>query len=34
VLHSGIYYKPGSLKAAYCREGKKALEAFCAREGI
>jgi L-2-hydroxyglutarate oxidase len=34
VLHSGIYYKPGSLKAAYCRQGKRALEAFCAREGI
>lgn len=34
VLHSGIYYKPGSLKAAYCREGKQALEAFCAEEGL
>jgi L-2-hydroxyglutarate oxidase len=34
VLHSGIYYKPGSLKAATCRAGKKALEAFCAAEGI
>jgi L-2-hydroxyglutarate oxidase len=34
VLHSGIYYKPGTLKAAYCRQGKQALEAFCAREGI
>lgn len=34
VLHSGIYYKPGSLKAANCREGKKAMEAFCAAEGI
>ena len=34
VLHSGIYYKPGTLKAAYCREGKKALEAFCASEGL
>ena len=34
VLHSGIYYKPGSLKAVNCREGKRALEEFCAGEGI
>src|SRR5947209_16416947 len=34
VLHSGIYYKPGSLKALTCRAGKKAMEAFCATEGI
>jgi L-2-hydroxyglutarate oxidase len=34
VLHSGIYYKPGSFKAATCRAGKKAMEAFCAAEGI
>ncbi|MEM8946053.1 MAG: FAD-dependent oxidoreductase, partial [Planctomycetota bacterium] len=34
VLHSGIYYKPGSLKALNCREGKRAMEEFCAREGI
>ncbi|HKP13973.1 MAG TPA: L-2-hydroxyglutarate oxidase [Blastocatellia bacterium] len=34
VLHSGIYYKPGSLKAAACRAGKRAMEAFCEREGI
>jgi L-2-hydroxyglutarate oxidase len=34
VLHSGIYYKPGSLKAVNCREGKKALEQFCAEEGV
>jgi rhamnulose-1-phosphate aldolase/alcohol dehydrogenase len=34
VLHSGIYYKPGSLKAINCREGKLALEEFCRREGI
>jgi (S)-2-hydroxyglutarate dehydrogenase len=34
VLHSGIYYKPGSLKAINCREGKKAMEEFCRREGL
>ncbi len=34
VLHSGIYYKPGSLKAINCRAGKRAMEEFCAREGI
>lgn len=34
VLHSGIYYKPGSLKAINCREGKRAMEAFCAEESI
>jgi L-2-hydroxyglutarate oxidase len=34
VLHSGIYYKPGSLKAVTCRAGKKAMEEFCAAEGI
>ncbi len=34
VLHSGIYYKPGSLKAINCRQGKKLMEEFCASEGI
>src|SRR5688572_30328067 len=34
VLHSGIYYKPGSLKAKNCREGKLAMEKFCRAEGI
>ena len=34
VLHTGVYYKPGSLKATNCRTGKAAMEAFCAREGI
>jgi L-2-hydroxyglutarate oxidase LhgO len=34
VLHSGIYYKPGSLKAQNCRAGKAMMEAFCQREGI
>lgn len=34
VLHSGIYYKPGSLRASNCREGKLAMEDFCRRENI
>jgi len=34
VLHSGIYYKPGSLRARNCRAGKQAMEAFCAAEEI
>lgn len=34
VLHSGIYYKPGSLKATNCREGKVAMERFCADHEI
>ena len=34
VLHSGIYYKPGSLKAINCREGKLAMERFCQEEGV
>ncbi len=34
VLHSGIYYKPGSRKALNCRAGKKLLESFCAAEGV
>lgn len=34
VLHSGIYYKPGTLRALNCRTGKKAMEEFCARYGV
>lgn len=34
VLHSGIYYKPGSLKALNCRTGKEAMQAFCEAEGV
>ena len=34
VLHTGIYYKPGSLKATNCRNGKKAMEQFCREQGI
>jgi len=34
VIHSGLYYKPGSLKAKLCREGSEAMLAFCRREEI
>jgi L-2-hydroxyglutarate oxidase len=34
VLHSGIYYKPGTLRAQNCRLGKLAMEDFCRQEGI
>lgn len=34
VIHSGIYYKPGSLKAINCRKGKLALEKFCKEQGV
>lgn len=34
VLHSGIYYRPGSLRAQNCRAGREAMVAFCAREGL
>lgn len=34
VLHSGIYYKPGTLRATNCRAGKAAMERFCSEQGI
>jgi len=34
VIHSGIYYTPGSLKADLCRRGAQATKAFCADHGI
>ena len=34
VIHSGLYYKPGSLKARLCRAGLDAMYRFCAEEGV
>ena len=34
VIHSGIYYKPGSFKAKFCREGSRSMVNFCLEHGI
>ena len=34
VIHAGVYYKPGSLKAINCTTGYQMLVDFCARENI
>ncbi len=34
VIHSGLYYRPGSLKARQCVEGREALYEFCRRREI
>jgi L-2-hydroxyglutarate oxidase len=34
VIHSGLYYAPGSLKAQLCREGCRETKAFCDEEAL
>jgi L-2-hydroxyglutarate oxidase LhgO len=34
VIHSGLYYRPGSYKARLCVEGARLMEAFCDEHGI
>lgn len=34
VIHAGVYYAPGSLKAKFCRAGVEATIAFCTRHQI
>jgi L-2-hydroxyglutarate oxidase len=34
VIHSGLYYKPGSLKARTCSRGRALLERFCTEHGV
>jgi (S)-2-hydroxyglutarate dehydrogenase len=34
VIHSGIYYKPGSFKAKFCRDGSASMVRFCQQHNI
>ncbi|AMO56746.1 L-2-hydroxyglutarate oxidase [Endozoicomonas montiporae] len=34
VIHAGVYYAPGSLKARFCKAGVKATMDFCDQQGI
>jgi (S)-2-hydroxyglutarate dehydrogenase len=34
VIHAGVYYKPGSLKARLCRAGSASIVEFCREYGV
>ncbi|MFG2057283.1 L-2-hydroxyglutarate oxidase [Micromonospora sp. NPDC048930] len=34
VIHAGVYYKPGSLKATLCKAGSASMKEFCAEHGL
>ncbi len=34
VIHSGIYYRPGSLRATNCQQGRRMMESFCREQEI
>jgi len=34
VVHAGVYYRPGSLKATLCRRGSEMMREFCQSEGL
>ncbi|WP_346795652.1 L-2-hydroxyglutarate oxidase [Halomonas sp. Bachu 37] len=34
VIHAGVYYTPGSLKARFCLEGNRATREFCERHNV
>jgi L-2-hydroxyglutarate oxidase len=34
VIHAGVYYQPGSLKARLCHAGSRSMVAFCTEHGI
>ena len=34
VIHAGVYYTPGSLKAKFCLEGNRATREFCDQHGV